>query len=39
MMNTASTNTDSALAKFNLGFELDKTWVQAKRDIQARVEK
>lgn len=29
----------SALEKFNLGYELDKTWTQAKTDVQKRTER
>lgn len=29
---------ESALTKFNLGYELDKSWAQAKTDVQKRIE-
>ncbi|MDQ5982707.1 MAG: hypothetical protein QG549_704 [Patescibacteria group bacterium] len=41
MTDTSTTPTpviikDSALAKFNLGFEYDRTWAQAKQTVQHR---
>jgi hypothetical protein len=29
----------SALAKFNLGFEFDKSWHEAKKDVRVRTDR
>lgn len=38
-MNATTKNTPSTLSKFSLGYELDKSWVEVKHDINKRTEK
>lgn len=37
-MKTTSTNDNSALAKVTIGFELDKSWAEARQDIRKRTD-
>lgn len=38
-MATKTHNHPSALAKFSLGFEYDKSWHEAKKDVRVRTDR